>query len=110
MGNTTLLVRKDRLTEARLATSDDTPLAPGQVRVTSDGSSAAAAEQLPPADLPKMLRTPKGLVAKGDTHVDHGGWAFVVGVLSYSWHARAVEAHDAILSTWKWIEADQPAG
>ena len=45
-----------------------------------------------------------------DTHVDHGGWAFVVGVLSYSWHARAVEAHDAILSTWTWIEADQPAG
>ena len=44
-----------------------------------------------------------------DTHVDRDGWAFVVGVLSYSWHARAVEAHDAILATWQWIEADQPA-
>jgi hypothetical protein len=45
-----------------------------------------------------------------DTHVDHGGWGFVVGVLSYSLHATAVEAHDAILTTWQWIEADQPAG
>lgn len=43
-----------------------------------------------------------------DTHVDHDGWAFVVGVLSYSWHARAVEAHDAILATWQWIEDGQP--
>lgn len=30
--NTTLLVRKDRLAEARLARNEDTPLAPGQVR------------------------------------------------------------------------------
>ena len=45
-----------------------------------------------------------------DTHVDHDGWAFVVGVLSYSLHATAVEAHDAILATWQWIEADQPVG
>ena len=43
-----------------------------------------------------------------DTHVDRDGWAFVVGVLSYSWHARAVEALDEILATWQWIEADQP--
>ena len=25
-------------------------------------------------------------------------------------HARAVEAHDAILATWQWIEADQTSG
>jgi hypothetical protein len=40
-----------------------------------------------------------------DTHVDHDGWAFVVGVLSYSWHARAVEAADGVLGTWQWIPA-----
>lgn len=38
-----------------------------------------------------------------DTHVDHDGWAFVVGVLSTSWHARAVEALDAVLATWVWL-------
>jgi hypothetical protein len=43
-----------------------------------------------------------------DTHVDHDGWAFVVGVLSYSWHTRAVEALDSILATWQWIP-DRPA-
>ncbi|WP_456846083.1 hypothetical protein [Cellulomonas sp. P5_C6] len=44
-----------------------------------------------------------------DTHVDRDGHAFVVGVLSYSWHARAVEALDAILATWQWIPDPQPA-
>ncbi|WP_146845904.1 hypothetical protein [Cellulomonas terrae] len=43
-----------------------------------------------------------------DTHVDRDGWAFVVGVVSYSWHERAVGALDAILSTWEWIEDGQP--
>ncbi len=33
MTTTTLQVRKDKLTETRLVTADDTPLAPGQVRV-----------------------------------------------------------------------------
>lgn len=42
-----------------------------------------------------------------DTHVDRDGWAFVVGVLSSSWHARAVEALDAVLTTWTW--QDDPA-
>ncbi|WP_456826343.1 hypothetical protein [Cellulomonas sp. P5_E12] len=53
-----------------------------------------------------------GAATLTDTHVDHGGWAFVVGVLSYSWHARAVEAADGILATWQWLDddaADQPA-
>lgn len=36
MTNTTLLVRKDQLTTARLATTDDAALAPGQVRVRVD--------------------------------------------------------------------------
>ncbi|MDC7120364.1 hypothetical protein OMK64_02315 [Cellulomonas fimi] len=43
-----------------------------------------------------------------DTHVDRDGWAFVVGVLSSSWHARAVEAADRILATWVWHD-DAPA-
>src|SRR4051812_38709468 len=33
---TTLLIRKDRLTEVRLRTQDDPPLAPGQVRFALD--------------------------------------------------------------------------
>ena len=33
MSNTTLQVRKDKLTETRLVTTEDAPLAPGQVRV-----------------------------------------------------------------------------
>lgn len=41
-----------------------------------------------------------------DTHIDHDGWAFIVGVLSVSWHARAVEALDGILATWRWIPDD----
>lgn len=43
-----------------------------------------------------------------DTHVDRDGWAFVVGVLSSSWHARAVEALDGILATWVWHDAPDP--
>lgn len=39
-----------------------------------------------------------------DTHLDKDGWAFVVGVLSMRWHARAVDALDAILATWCWLE------
>lgn len=42
-----------------------------------------------------------------DTHVDHAGWAFAIGVLSQSWHARAVDAADRILATWRWIPADE---
>ncbi|MBC7552005.1 MAG: hypothetical protein H7269_14160 [Cellulomonas sp.] len=38
-----------------------------------------------------------------DTHVDRDGWAFIVGVLSSSWHARAVDAYDALLTTWRWL-------
>ena len=38
-----------------------------------------------------------------DTHLDHDGWAFIIGVLSSSHHARAVEVLDAILATWKWL-------
>lgn len=40
-----------------------------------------------------------------DTHVDHDGWAYIIGVLSQSWHARAVEALDGILGTWNWLPA-----
>jgi hypothetical protein len=36
MSTTTLLVRKDALADTRLATTEDTPLAPGQVRVRVD--------------------------------------------------------------------------
>ena len=36
MTTTTLLVRRDRLAESRLRTAEDTPLAPGQVRVALD--------------------------------------------------------------------------
>ena len=43
-----------------------------------------------------------------DTHIDVEDWAFIIGVLSTSWHARAVEALDAILTTWRWIP-DLPA-
>ena len=42
-----------------------------------------------------------------DMHVDHDGWAFVVGVLSRSMHARAVEALDGILATWTWLPAGE---
>lgn len=38
-----------------------------------------------------------------DTHVDRDGWAFVVGVLSSQWHARAVAALDAVVATWVWL-------
>lgn len=44
--------------------------------------------------------TGKGLT---DTHVDHDGWAYIVGVLSSSHHARAVDVLDRILSTWRWL-------
>lgn len=44
-----------------------------------------------------------------DTHVDHDGWAFIIGVLSTSWHARAVDVYDSILSTWRWLpHTDDP--
>lgn len=36
MSTTTLLVRKDHITETRLRTTEDTPLAPGQIRVHVD--------------------------------------------------------------------------
>jgi len=42
MTNTTLLVRKDRVTEARLADSEDAPLAPGEVRVRIELASLTA--------------------------------------------------------------------
>ncbi|MCG2594926.1 DUF2855 family protein [Ramlibacter sp. XY19] len=42
MGTTTLLVRKDRLSEARLAAAQDAPLAPGQVRVRVDAFALTA--------------------------------------------------------------------
>jgi hypothetical protein len=42
MSNTTLLVRKDRLPTARLATAEDSPLAPGQVRVRVDAFALTA--------------------------------------------------------------------
>jgi hypothetical protein len=42
VSNTTLLVRKGRLTEARLAGADDTPLAPGQVRVRVEAFALTA--------------------------------------------------------------------
>lgn len=38
-----------------------------------------------------------------DTHVDHDGWAYIVGVLSSSHHARAVDVLDRILATWRWL-------
>jgi hypothetical protein len=42
MSTTTLLVRKDQLGETRLATRDDAPLAPGQVRVRVDSFALTA--------------------------------------------------------------------
>lgn len=38
-----------------------------------------------------------------DTHVDRDGWAYIIGVFSTSWHARAVDALDHILATWVWL-------
>lgn len=39
-----------------------------------------------------------------DTHIDHDGWAFIVGVVSLGrTHDRAVEAVDAVLASWEWI-------
>ena len=43
-----------------------------------------------------------------DTHTDHEGWGFVVGVLSTGNHPRAVELVDHVLATWRWLPA-QPA-
>lgn len=40
-----------------------------------------------------------------DTHVDHDGWAFIVGVISTSWHTGAVELADRVLATWRWLPA-----
>lgn len=40
-----------------------------------------------------------------DTHVDHAGWGFIVGVLSTSNHPRAVELVDHVLDTWRWRPA-----
>ena len=40
-----------------------------------------------------------------DTHVDRDGWGYIIGVLSTSWHARAVDALDRILATWVWLPA-----
>src|SRR5689334_6239214 len=42
MPNTTLLVRKDRLSEARLVSSDDPALASGQVRVQVESCALTA--------------------------------------------------------------------
>lgn len=39
-----------------------------------------------------------------DTHVDHDGWAYVIGVLSADQHARSVEVLDRVLATWHWID------
>jgi hypothetical protein len=45
-----------------------------------------------------------------DTHIDHGGWAFAIGVIgqsSQSWMSGVV---DKVLATWQWIEdAGRPA-
>lgn len=38
-----------------------------------------------------------------DTHVDHDGWAYIVGVLSSRHHARAVDVLDRVLATWRWL-------
>lgn len=43
-----------------------------------------------------------------DTHLDRDGWGFVVGALSESGHATAVEAVDGILSTWRWLPDGEP--
>jgi hypothetical protein len=43
-----------------------------------------------------------------DTHLDRDGWGFIIGVLSNSWHTRAVDALDRILETWRWISPDEP--
>lgn len=45
-----------------------------------------------------------------DTHVDHEGWAFAIGVLSRSGHGRAVELLDAILETWQWLPHGESGG
>ncbi|MGN8246932.1 hypothetical protein ACTHAM_000600 [Cellulomonas soli] len=38
-----------------------------------------------------------------DTHLDHDGWAFVVGVLRPAGFQGAERIVDGVLSTWRWI-------
>ncbi|MBN9376636.1 MAG: hypothetical protein J0I40_14865 [Cellulomonas sp.] len=45
-----------------------------------------------------------------DTHVDHGGWAFAIGVIGQSPQSWMSGVVDAVLATWRWIEdAGRPA-
>lgn len=47
-----------------------------------------------------------------DSHVDHDGWGFVVGVVSRRGgnHPRAVEILDHVLATWRWLPAQAGEG
>lgn len=45
-----------------------------------------------------------------DTHIDHAGWGFIVGVLSTANHPRAVEILDHVLATWRWLPAQAGEG
>lgn len=40
-----------------------------------------------------------------DTHVDRGGWAYVIGVVAPpAQHAEVARLADAMLATWRWID------
>ncbi len=43
-----------------------------------------------------------------DTHVDHDGWAFVVGVLRRAGEDDLDGLADAVLRTWRWLPAAAP--
>lgn len=43
-----------------------------------------------------------------DTHVDHDGWAFVLGLLRRDGDASVDGLDDAVLATWEWIAPDRP--
>ena len=39
-----------------------------------------------------------------DTHLDHDGWAFVVGVIARRSSPELADVVDLVLSTWQWID------
>ncbi|UZN02198.1 hypothetical protein [Cellulomonas sp. S1-8] len=45
-----------------------------------------------------------------DTHVDHDGWAFVVGVMRGDGDDDVDGLADAVLTTWQWLPDDPAAG
>ena len=102
----------------------------GKVGVDSGGGAILPAEER----VELVRRSPNGLTPSGpvdrvetpagtgwrstfsaggkmvtDTHIDHDGWGFIIGVLSSKELARAVELCDHVLETWRWLPAEPHA-